>query len=78
MWKANYTNGLGKLVSNGKVQEGIFVNGVYKYSLKQYALQQMFNSPISGDLLGRWKKTGPFNLYSMLDSKKIIFDESLE
>ena len=38
----------------------------------------MFNSPIKGNLLGQWKKAGPFNLYSLLDLKKIIFDESLD
>jgi len=33
MWKNNLTNGIGRMVSDGQIQEGMFENGVYMYSM---------------------------------------------
>ena len=38
----------------------------------------MFNSSIKGEFLDQWNKAGPFNLYEMVDSKKISFDDTLQ
>ena len=38
----------------------------------------MFNTLIKGNLTEKWKREGAFNLYSLIDSKKINFNDSLQ